>query len=274
MFNERRHYYDYTDPLANLTEMQRRVYEVRAAAYQGRHPWSNALAMLWRNCLLHLSANVPGKVAYFASIETMLADKPTRTSPEMFRDRWLATAPDEVKCAFDTEILGKTLPEVKFIPNTDADGWERIYAEGPHSCMAGSDLVRQYAHPDNHLALAYLESSDGKITSRTIVNQNTKAWIRVYGSNGAVFATALKRLGYHADEGDSLQGELIHVTYQTCSRCDDEIAIGPYLDGDERTVRGSNDGKGTGIIDRDGDWYLRHAEEEDGGYACNDCSDL
>lgn len=210
-------------------------YKARAQALRPRFPWSEALLPVWNVTLIHLSANVPGKVAYFANVKSLMENRLTRTSPEMFLERMLVYAPEEIKGAWAVEVLGQTLPEIKFVLNTDPDGWERVYDRGPNSCMAGSSLVRQYAHPKNNLALAYHEK-DGRITHRTIVNTQTKNYLRIYGGDdNGYFATALAKQGFKHSY-DTLAGEMIHASYSCCSRCDNDVLIGPYLDGHHQGI--------------------------------------
>lgn len=211
-------------------------YKARAQALRPRFPWSSALLPVWNATLIHLSANVPGKVAYFANVKNLMENRLTRTSPEMFLQRTLIYAPEEIKRSWAVEVLGQTLPEIKFVLNTDPDGWERVYDRGPDSCMAGSDLVRQYAHPKNNLALAYHEDN-GRITHRTIVNTAKKTYIRIYGGDDdGYFATALARQGYKHSY-DTLKDELLNARYVTCAYCDNDVLVGPYLDGNFQELR-------------------------------------
>ena len=219
-----------------LTPEQLACYKARAQALRPRFPWSNALLPVWNATLIHLSANVPGKVGYFATVESLMSNRITRTSPEMFLERTLRYAPEEVQAAWSCEVLGQVLPEVLFISNEDPDGWERVYDRGPNSCMAGSNLVRQYAYPENHLALAYREKN-GRITHRTIVNTETKTYLRAYGGDDCgFFIAALNKLGYKHSY-DTLQDEIIHAGYMSCSKCDNDVLVGPYLDGNHQGIR-------------------------------------
>ena len=162
-------------------------YKARAKALKSRFPWSSQLLPVWNATLVHLSANVPGKVAYFANVPAMMSNRLTRTSPEMFLQRTLIYAPEEIQAAWEAEVLGKTLPTVHFVPNTEPDEWYRIYRDGPNSCMAGSHKVEQYAHPKNDLALAYVMNNLEVPTHRAIVNTKTKKYVRVYGKEAGTF---------------------------------------------------------------------------------------
>ena len=60
-----------------------------------------------------------------------------------------------------------------FIEGNDAAGWERVYDEGPQSCMKGESCVRVYAHDKSVLRLAY-QTQGATIISRCIVREDKK----------------------------------------------------------------------------------------------------
>lgn len=216
------------DYFESMVEIE--CYKARAKALIHRFPWSDALKPVWTASLVHLSQNVPGKVAYYANVKALMDNRLTRTSPEMFLARQLTIAPEGIKGAWMVEVMGKTLPELKFIGNTDPDGWIDVYERGPRSCMAGTTVVGQYAHPKSNLALAYIENSTGEITHRTIVNNKHKTYVRVYGADSGFFIAALNKAGYKQDD-DTLQDEPIYLDYASCTECDRDIPFGPYFDG-------------------------------------------
>lgn len=253
------------NPEHQLTPTQLECYKARVEAYRSRFIWSEDLKPLFDVCLVHTSAHVPGKVAYFATLQNMLENKTTRTSPEMFVQRFLECAPTDLKNAWEHEVMGKILPTVAFIPNTEPDMWVQVYKEGPHSCMQGADEVRQYANPKNDLALAYFQNSAGKIINRAIVNQKTKTYIRAYGNDVSAFVTALRKLGYKHSE-TTLKNQTVHILWDECDGCGESVITGPYLDGDYTGIQviRSEDGTPTeGIIcGYDGDYErFRSAEE-------------
>ena len=205
-------------------------YKARAKALIHRFPWSDVLKPVWTASLVHLSQNVPGKVAYYANVKALMENRLTRTSPEMFLARQLTVAPDGIRAAWMIEVLNNTLPELHFVENTDPDGWIDVYEKGPHSCMAGSTRVAQYANPKNNLALAYIIDTKGNITHRTIVNKKKKTYVRAYGNDPGFFIAALNKAGFQQD-GNTLEDEIIYVDYTSCSECGDDLMIGPYFDG-------------------------------------------
>lgn len=266
--------YDFSqfDPNDALTPEQAACYKARVDSYRSRFIWSETLKPLFDVCLVHASMHVPGKVAYFASVQNMLNNQTTRTSPEMFAQRFLANAPAELRAAWEHEVMGKILPEVKFIPNTEPNLWYQVYEEGPHSCMQGADEVRQYANPKNDLALAYSQNNNGKITHRAIVNQKTKTYVRLYGrgDDNSYFAAALKKLGY-SQSCDTLKNQRVFVKHDSCHTCDDHVITGPYLDGNYvyiHTLPDTNDEEGI-ITDDDNGERFRSPEEP----ICGRCND-
>lgn len=220
------------DPEQHLQPSERAVYAARAKVAKQRYVWSPALMPVFRNCLIHLSANVPGKVAYFASVPNMVANRVTRTSPEMFLSRSLSSAPEEIKAAWMCEVMGQTLPELQFINSDDSDGWFRIYNYGPHSCMEGSERVRQYAVPGSDLALAYTVDADDDITHRVIVNRKKMTYLRIYGpeEDKNYVVAALNKAGFKYSY-DTLEGGLVKLDYAQCDACGGDTLVGPYFDG-------------------------------------------
>lgn len=271
MFNQTEHYYDDFRPLDELSLADHALYAARTQKYRPHFPWGPCLDKLFQLCFVHADRNVPGKVSYFATIDAFRADKLTRTSPEMFLERWLASARGVIRETWASEVLGKLLPTVEFYDNKDADKWYDVYENGPHSCMAGSDDVRKYAHPENDLAIAFVRNGEFRYYARSIVNQKTKTYVRVYAKmeHSDTFAAALAKLGYKRDSDASLNGQVIYVGKAECRSCDTEILTGPYLDGSHRNVELRADGK-SGVIDDNGE-PLRSDNDGD-GYACTDCA--
>lgn len=272
MFNSYRHYELDFDPLDSLLESDRPIYIARKAVCEARFRWSDDLRQVFNNCLLHMSTSVPGKIAYFQDVEALRQNRVTRTSPQMFLDRYLINAPDRIRASFSIELLGKTLPDVKFIENTDPEGWIRVYKNGPNSCMKGTDIVDCYAHPKNNLALAYNEREDGTIQNRAIVNRENKTYVRIFGVEGPEFAAALRKLGYTNDPDLALQGETIYVKETTCRDCENGIFVGPYLDCSDQYVAnirfdGFSD-KHVGIISSSGESLVHQGDRHEGFTCC------
>lgn len=138
--------------------------------------------------------------------------------------------PEEVKERATQVNHLLTPPELSFA--TTKKEIERVYINGPNSCMSGpsSGFLAGGEHPctvfgyDDDIAVAYL-TKEGRITSRTLVNTRTKTWLRVYGDKP--IKNKLKDLGYCQDD-DTLDNcclELIWVNEET------DLFVLPYLDG-------------------------------------------
>lgn len=212
---------------ASLEQVE--CYKARAKALIHRFPWSDNLRSVWTASLVHMSTNVPGKVAYYANVKALMENRLTRTSPEMFLARQLINAPEYIQAAWSHEVMGNLLPTLSFIEKDNADGWYEVYDNGPQSCMAGSHRVRQYAHPKSNLALAYIDTGT-EITHRAIVNRQRKTYLRVYGRDAGYFVAALHEAGFRQDN-ETLCGEPIWLDYASCRYCDREVEVGPYFDG-------------------------------------------
>lgn len=235
-----------------MTAKDYSCYRARAKALKPFFPWSEHLKPVFDFFLVHSSRNVPGKVAYYSSIPNMVTNRLTRTSPEMFLDRTLRYAPDEIQAAWAAEVVGRVLPTIDFMDNTNPDGWVMVYDEGPGSCMAGSPLVAAYAHPENNLKLAYMEANN-RIVHRAIVNTKKKTYLRAYGEHDvAGFVAALQKMGYKRCN-DTLHGELIYLIERKCGECGGLYDAVPYFDGNYDLVMAV--GPGVGRIQATGDNY-------------------
>lgn len=164
---------------------------------------------------------------------------------------------------------------LQFIEGNDAAGWERVYDEGPQSCMKGESCVRVYAHDKSVLRLAY-QTQGECIISRCIVREDKKEYIRVYPSQDCTANTALRMaleaLGY--TEGN-LRGVLLRAIETNYG----EGYVCPYLDsGDgafspcvELTYK---DGKEYLVVGSDGmDAQTTSGVADDNRRDCDDCGD-
>ena len=130
--------------------------------------------------------------------------------------------------------------------SSEADDFERVYRQGPHSCMAygptgkyfGRLIVdgvfyhpcRVYAHPDNHIQIVWMELN-GRIIARAVVNTQTKKYPRIYGTDSVTnsdlrLANYLHELGYVRNDY-ALSGQIIHRV--SPDKFPDAI-ICPYID--------------------------------------------
>lgn len=130
----------------------------------------------------HISEEDPKMVAYTQNVDKLRRGIQTRCKPGRYLAKFYPDLDsDSVKKLAESFLANSQVGELKFIENDDPDGWERIYADGPKSCMQGESCVTAYARPGNHLRLAYLEADD-KITARAIVRSDKMTYVRVYPS--------------------------------------------------------------------------------------------
>jgi hypothetical protein len=137
--------------------------------------------------------------------------------------------------------------DIKFADS--ADDIERVYVEGPCSCMGGSswedevsralddgDLdpdqasmvhpVRAYAGPD--LQVAYIEGPDGSVSARCVVWPDKKIHGRVYGSPGLAYALQARGYVYGSLVGARLT-RLPPITTQGDRAYPDAVVV-PFID--------------------------------------------
>ena len=186
---------------------------------------------------------IPGMLYQWAGAHRALSDRtkiacyPTMADMQRGREvvmsagRFFAACfPDETPAQIQqrAENFNLDASAVKFA--TTPDEWAEVYttARGFRSCMTGfrdddDHPVRFYAHPGNGLRLAYL-ATDGDTTARCIVNDDTKAYVKVYGD--ARLGDMLETLGYSHDADEALDG----VTCNARTHSDNGCLIAPYLD--------------------------------------------
>lgn len=256
----------------------------------------------------HASKETKGNIAFYPDAAKMEADKLTSMKP----GRYLATFFSEeldaeaIKHYANAQQHAQDAPTLKFIDNTDPDGWEWVYENSAPSCMRynrsnryldirlyGKDHpVRAYAHPSNSLALAYVmvpgevedrdvscPMNDYVVAARTIVNTNAKTYLRIYADDDryrTLLHNALDNAGYRHSSGTLDNQRLVRRT------TDDGETICPYLDGsytDVETYRdymivgdGGDDGQqSSGVLAGDRDrchcaWCDGYYNEDDGWY--------
>jgi len=124
------------------------------------------------------------------------------------------------------------LPELKWA--TTADDIQKVYEDGPHSCMAkppedwpdNFHPVRLYGQDlGASTAVAYM-TRDGKVTARAVCNPKYKEYARIYGDT--TLQTLLNKEGYEV--GGLTDCRLPLVTTSA------DHTICPYIDGNEQYV--------------------------------------
>lgn len=224
--------------------------------------WFDAKASELEDLFAHVSTTDGAKIAYTEDGAKGMADRQTRVKPGKFLAKYFPELSTEEVARLSVDY-SKAYEDNKLFIVTDADDWERVYTNGPHSCMAHSadhfdssmHPVRVYAGPD--LALAYLERDGHGITARAIVWPEKKIYSRIYGDS-ARLADLLEEQGYQA--GDLDGARILKVA---------EMGgfVMPYVDG----VYGAEvDGKfirlGSGDLATDKTNGLT-----EGGYSCACC---
>jgi hypothetical protein len=130
--------------------------------------------------------------------------------------------------------------EVKFA--TTPDEIERVYTNGPTSCMSHSECdyssdqhpVRVFGAGD--LAVAYIEREGRGITARALCWPERKVWVRIYGDEHRL-APALRYQGFSQGGNDCLDGAKLlkikqgrafvmpYIDYHDCAGPDGEFLV-------------------------------------------------
>ena len=182
-----------------------------------------------------------GGIAVAETYARLYADRFTVMKPGRYLTRYFGDVLTEydVKAWAQKQIGDSGDAVVYFAKTADEIVW--VYENSPRSCMKmnrderyiaeGLDEdthpVRAYAHPENHLAVAFIMSdktakpdygSDYNeeyyppVAARTVVNTEKKCYYRLYGRNGleSALESALNDLGY-VYRADTLAGELLSM---------------------------------------------------------------
>jgi hypothetical protein len=243
-----------------------------------------------RATLVRISEEDPMQVRYIQNITKLMHSEEglwARTRPGRFLAKFHPELSEaEVKTWVEHHEAEHRPIELKFVENTDPDGWEWVYehAEGFSSCMqyrhphhrymhrnchGENHPVRQYAYPGNGLRLAWFgDKEKGKVFGRAIVRDDgeTKGYVRVYGDQRIV--AALQKAGY----GRRVTLEGVKIGRREAD-WDDDILIVPYLDS-----IGYVEDCGTHLlITEDGDISADDSEglvsRRGGGYQCPRCDE-
>jgi hypothetical protein len=160
----------------------------------------------------HISVKNPALLAYTESLDKLERNIQTPIKPGRFLQKYFSDVLSEQdirEWVHQWERLTAP-PAVRFIENTDPDGWVDIYNRdhGFDSCMTGEKCVQVYAHPANSLRLAYLTDPDDeeRVVARAIVVERKRAYVRCYGDDRLI--SALESLGY-SYQNAALEGETL-----------------------------------------------------------------
>lgn len=203
-----------------------------------------------RHHYAHVSVKVPGNIAFTQTAEKGVRDIQTSMKPGRYLQQYYGhvLTKREIEEHAQRFLALYGTQSVKFAYS--ADVIERVYVNGPRSCMShgasayGSPFhpVRVYAAGD--LAVAYLEEEtedDGtRITARALCWPEHKTFGRIYGNRK--LAEMLSADGWTEDFQFAVGARLERHTYKSGF-------VVPYIDGVYRAA----DAKTHLIIDPDGD---------------------
>jgi hypothetical protein len=176
--------------------------------------WFKDSSLAWFHDV-HQSEEDPSQIAYNRNIDNIKRNIQTRTKPGKYLTQFFSDVldQDEIRYWAQKQLShANCRGELKFIENNDEAGWIRVYRNGPHSCMRGSDSVRVYAREGNGLRLAYIESEES-IVARCIVvdaghnDDGIQGWLRIYSTDqrwDTTMRTMLSAAGY--DERTNMNG--------------------------------------------------------------------
>lgn len=209
---------------------------------------------------LHVSVTDRTQVAYYQSIEHLLAGRETRVKPGRYLTKhYPHITPCEVKRMVEYFNRENAPVTVQFARTRDEI--IRAIAEGPSdSCMANgnySNNRKDYSHWDGHIhpaaiyaksgdiEVAYVENDEGEVKSRVICNAKTKKMARIYGDSDSRMLQAMQLLGYVQE-----RGALVGCRLEKLENGNGEGWIMPYVD--------AGTGQGGGALDvRDaGEWWV------------------
>jgi len=214
---------------------------------------------------LHVSKRDPAKIAFTADESKGNADIQTPMRVGAYLTEYCPRMSPELIREIALEHANIYVPRALKIVKTP-DEIERVYKNGPNSCMSKADHCFQSSiHPtrvygNSDLALAYVEDSDGNITARALIWPEKKAHGRIYGDYERM-KHALTRDGYTHDD---FQGAKLRAIYCT----DKNVLVMPYLDGVQRASLMTIEGTQWVLIDEDGDI---DATSTNGLILCENC---
>lgn len=216
-------------------------------------PWFNKTDYLAHRGV-HKAHSNPSMLAFYRSFDHFLKDRQTIVKPGKYLKEFYGhvLSDAEIK-SWSEKIAAVNAPlTMHLLDNNDpkwadnADGlrteWVRLYDEVQvdYSCMKGSDCVEVYGVPGNGLGLMYWEDpADGTLLMRTIVNTQSKQYVRCYPASEAhpkgLGEEALQQLvvslGYASSNRRALAGAKLHKLHKLPYDDSDDQYVMPYLDG-------------------------------------------
>ena len=220
----------------------------------------------------HLSITHPGMVAYTPSEDFGIADRQIRVRPGKYLQKFAPSLSRadvdrfcaECKCFDDSNVLQYA---------RTADDIERIYVNGPESCMShradwytktgGMHPVRAYG--DSDLSVAYMVSvADDRIIARAVIWEANNVYSRIYGDAHRLKAL-LQDAGFNP-------GNVLGATIHAIPTARSDRYLMPYLDGvDSASLRGTGT-TAVFVLDDDGPYAGDSTDGTASRTQYNECS--
>lgn len=147
---------------------------------------------------LHLSKRDARKLAFTESPEKGEQDKTTQIKPGRYLERYYPALGIDARRRYIAMV--DPPPPVSFA--TTAEEIERVYTNGPQSCMSGPACdYASHCHPthiyaDSDFAVAYLAGENGRVTARVLVETAKRAFPSLIYGDRARMELALAAAGY------------------------------------------------------------------------------
>lgn len=227
----------------------------------------------------HVSTQDSSMVAYthnpdkgVADLQTMI--KPGRYLTRFFKDK---LSPNQIRDWAAAFASANESHDIHF--ESTQDGIERVYVDGPSSCMSytlDSREFQSHMHPvrvyaAGDIRIAYLKRGNGRITARALVYKNYHC--RVYGDNSRL-TRLLESKGF---ERGSFQGARILKIENDIGENSGEYIL-PYIDsgeaedGDISAASVADHGDHFKIVEHGGDYIAENINGlACGGKYCQSC---
>lgn len=219
----------------------------------------------------HVSTKIPGNIAFTTNAEKGAADIQTSMKPGRYLKQFYGHALTDARIRELAQEFLCLYAGVKLKFATTADDIERVYVNGPNSCMAHDaeqfhgpmHPARVYAAGD--LAVAYLTSGEGDdehITARALCWPAKKLFGRWYGDDK--ISTLLEAEGYSCNDRFHQGARMLRIGYN-------DHFVAPYID---HIYRASDRGDYL-IIDRSGELECdqTHGLSAPTGSLCENCGE-
>lgn len=206
----------------------------------------------------HVSSTDQTQLAYTPSEKYGINGRQVRVSVERYFNKHFPDIKTKEVQGYIGEFFRLVYDTVYFAETPDEI--ERVYREGPSSCMSYTSdnyvsknyPVRVYGAGD--IAIAYVKNNDGKILARTLVRLKTKMFVGIYSScytASMALNSLLITQGYIKEAKALIGAKLMYVE-------NNKLFDLPYLDGNlSVSIADQKDGEACLIIKehRDGQYW-------------------